>query len=112
MELLNSINSVQALVIMLGLLLLSSVGKFVFGLLKKKTDISDEAIKSLTDAMNKNTVAINDLKKDFDNIEDRLSEVKKLKKDLRRFYIGFKMLSADRWPEISKAIQEDEEFLN
>ena len=86
-ELLKNISSVQALVVVVGLHLVNNVGKFVYGILKKDNAASEETNKAL------------------------VAEVSKLRSDLRRFYWAIKLLSGDRWEEVSKQIQEDKDFL-
>ena len=87
MELLNSINSIQALVILVALHFLKEVGVFAFNLLK------------------------NDKKKSEQINEELRVEVIKLRKDLRRFYWAIKLIAGERWDDVSKQIQEDKEFL-
>ncbi len=107
-ELLNGLTGIQAIVIMLSLHLVMGVIKFALGLFKKKTEVTDNHIVELTTALGTTTDSLKALNDKVLSLDTKLSEIPKLKKDLRRYYFAIKALAGDKWPEISKTIQKDE----
>lgn len=49
-------------------------------------------------------------KKKHDSDVALISEVKKLRKDLRRFYTAIKLLAGEKWPEIRKELMEEDDL--
>lgn len=111
MEFLKPEYGLAGICILLTISILVKVGEFLWKLREKKESASDEAVKSLILAVNKNTFAIEHLEGKFQGLEKTLSEFPKIKVDLRRYFQAMKLVSGDQWPEIRKQIMEDEIIL-
>jgi hypothetical protein len=109
---LNQIESNSALLIIAVVYVLFKVSSFAYGLAKENYSKADKDNAGLKLLLEKNITAVTKLETQITEVEKRLEDVKKLKKDLRRYYKAIKHLAGDSWPEISKMILEEEEFLN
>lgn len=89
---------------MLCLLFLLEVVKIFMRTTTKRTELSEEAVKALTTAVQEMTYQSKCLDKRLVITEETL---KKLDLDIRRFYSALKLTAGDRWPEISDAIQKE-----
>jgi hypothetical protein len=86
------------------LLTLSLAIKMIEILLKvkeKKEALSDEALRELTKAARA-------LDSRIHHLEQTLSDLPKLKIDLRRIFMAAKLLSGEKWPDIRKQIMEED----
>lgn len=90
-----------ALVVILALNLFTSIGKFLFEIFKKKSDLSEKNISELTAALHENSKAVEELK-------SVVMEFPKFKKDLRRLFAVAKRMAGDEWNGILKEIVEEE----
>lgn len=90
---------------------LVKVGEFLWKLREKKEALSESSVGKLTEAVEQNTFATKHLDLRLSSLEKSLSELPKFKTDIRRFYIAVKALAGDKWPEIRKAIMEENELL-
>jgi hypothetical protein len=90
------------------LMVLMNVGKFVFGLVKEKNQVSEKSIDALANSLRANTTAAEKLEIRLSALEKELHEFPKFKKDLRRAFEALKNLSGEKWPEIRKIIMEDD----
>lgn len=94
-------NGVVGICVILTAHLLVKVGEFLWRFKEKKDSLSESAVKDLTKAVDALTLRLS-------AIEPVLSELPKIKKDLRRFYAAVKALSGEKWPDIRKEILEDD----
>ena len=82
---------------MLGLNLLLGVGKFVYGLIKEKSKHTDRAVEGFG-KLETRMVAI----------ERDMNEMLKMRQDFRRIFTALKAIAGDKWPEVRKAVLEDD----
>lgn len=87
--------------------LLFKVGEFLWEILKKKNEVSEQTFEKLTAALQVNTRAVHELKTQIHGIERDLSEIPKLKLDLKRLFSAVKTISGDKWPSIRREIMEE-----
>lgn len=104
----NVYSVLTGILTMMCLHLLFQLGKFVWEMWKKKSEVTDKNIQKLVLAMDTNTKAVQDLAHDIVDVKGELSQIPKFKKDLSRLFTAIKHLAGDEWPEIRKAIMEDE----
>ncbi len=74
---------------------------FVYSEVKDYFKSRKDTLKKNVEATDKNTTAIQELTK-------TMAEIPKIQKDLKRYFDGIKLLSGDRWSEISKKMIEEE----
>ena len=74
--------------------------KFVWDIVKKKQDHSE-------DTMKYNTVAVQTLTASLDKLKEQISEIPKMKTDIKRSFTAHKIIAGDKWPEIRKEIMEE-----
>jgi hypothetical protein len=94
--------------VILTISVLVRVAEFVWGLREKKDSLSETTITKLTVAMQENTLAVKHLDCRLETLERSVSDLPKIKTDLRRFYSALKSLSGDRWPAIRDEIMKDD----
>lgn len=99
---------VTGVVIMLAIHLLVKVGEFLWGLKEKKESASEQAVLELTKAVEDLTDSSKLLDVRIRSLESSLSELPKIKVDIRRFYTAVKIMSGEKWPDIRKQITEDD----
>lgn len=97
--------------VVLCLHLILKVGEFVFDILKKKNEISEQSVSNLTTALGVATKAVDKLECRIAEVEKDLSEIPKFKLDLRRLFSAVKFVAGDEWPKVRKHIM-DEDFLD
>lgn len=99
-EILNA-HGLQAVCVILSLHLFAKVGEFLWDIIKKKSEISDETVKRLT-------VSVQHLDNTMKEIKKDLAEIPKFKQDLRRLFTAVKLMAGEDWKDIRKAIMEDD----
>lgn len=97
-----------SVVIILALHLFFKFAEFVWGIMNKKNEVSEQSIERLSLSLAQNTQALQGLQVQMKEIERDLSEMPKFKLDLRRAFSAVKLVSGDKWSEIRKIIMEDE----
>ena len=83
------------LIVLLALSLFWSMAKFLFGLLKKKSDVSDQAIAGIVKIENRMMA-----------VERDLNEILKFRQDFNKLFEAVKELAGPEWPRIKKKIRE------
>ncbi len=64
--------------------------------------------KSRKDKLKENTEAIISMTATIKELNKSVAEIPKIQKDLNRYFDAIKLLSGDKWSEISKKIIEEE----
>lgn len=95
------------MVVILALNLVFRVGTFVFGLIQKKQQVSDDTLKANTAAIIGLTTSNQKLESRLKTLEENFTEIPKVKLDLRRMYTAIKMVSGEKWKHIREVIMED-----
>jgi hypothetical protein len=112
MEALADIKSIPALLIAICLILavnlVKGIAEFLWKLKEQKDSASEATIRDLTEAVKKNTAATEHLDQRLSELEHVLTSLPKLQEDLRRYYLGLKILAGERWPEIRDEIKQEE----
>ena len=85
--------------VLLALQLLFKVGEFLWNMKREKDKVSETTVAKLVEA-------VRDLECEIKKATTAVSELPKLKLDLRRLYLAAKILAGDRWPEVR------DEFMN
>lgn len=93
--------------VLLTLMIFLKVGEFLWHLKEVRENISEQTTKELIAAVQQNTVATQLLEHRLLVMEEAISEVPKLKTDLRRFYSAIKEIAGDKWPAIRDEIVKD-----
>lgn len=93
--------------VLLTLTILMKVGEFLWKLKEQKDHLSEATMQSLIRAVQENTGAMQLLEHRLRTLEANMSEVPKLKTDLRRFYAAVKEIAGERWPAIRDEIVKD-----
>lgn len=110
-EILNSGHGVPAIlasiVLLLAFQLLLKVAEFGWEMIKKKDEVSQKSITKLTEALETNTRATQELKTQFLEMKDEISTLPQLRLDVRRAFRAIRMLAKDEWEEIRKSIMDD-----
>ena len=101
---------IVSIIILLALNLFAKLGSFVFDLLKKKADTTERAMGKMTLALQENSKALEQLKSEIASIHKELSDVGKLRLDLRRYYGALKLLAKEDWPKIRDEIMKESEL--
>lgn len=107
----NVPGSLVGICVILTLHLFFKIVEFLQQMQRKKESANDQAIKDLTKAVQENTQATEKLGLRLNEIEKLITELPKLKLDLRRFYSAIKLVAGDKWPQIRDEILKDEEAL-
>lgn len=98
--------------IALSLQLVMQVWKFIFGLAKKKYEVSEKAIIDMTSELKTNTRALEKVCTRMESVEEDLvivgRELPKVKVDIRRAFAAMKYMAGDDWSEIRKKLNEEE----
>lgn len=95
--------------VLLTIMILIKVAEFLWKLREKRETVSEQAIKALTKAVQENTIANQFLELRMKTLEGTISEVPKMRNDLRRFYAAIKELAGpDKWLEIRDQIMKDD----
>lgn len=97
-----------AVSVLLALHFLVKVGEFLWHLKEKKDTVTETGIENLSAAVQLNTAASEKLEHRIKNLEHTISDVTKVKLDLRRLYIAVKNIAGDKWPVIRKEIMDEE----
>lgn len=94
--------------------LLFRLGEFVWEVLKKKNEISEQTIKELKEALetasqklSDNTYAVQRLEQRLDKIEVVNSAMPKMHSDLRKAFLAIKIMAGDDWGNIRELIKEE-----
>lgn len=95
---------IALLIVVLTCRLLFDVGKVWFDRSERKDELTDSAVKSLTEALQKNTASVIRLDQRIHEIEHQMNDLPKIKTENRRM---IKFLSGTRWPEVKKAASDD-----
>lgn len=98
---------VATLCVLITLQILGKLGQFLYGLLKKKNEVSDQSINDLTKSLNANTAAMNQLEARIKMAEELIGAIPKIKKDLRRYYAGLREVAGEDWVRIRDVIMKD-----
>ncbi len=94
--------------VLLAVQLLLKAAEFLWGVVEKKENASEAAIKKLTDVLRENTLATQHLDKRINALEILLAELPKFKLDVKRLFSAIKMVAGDDWPSIKRGMLEDE----
>lgn len=103
----NLVTAIIGIMVMLGLNLLTNVGKFLFDMFKKKTEQGDSQLIQVQSALQQNTITVNQLKGQIDSLESDLKEIRKYRHDTQKLFYAIKTMAGKRWPEIRKAMEDD-----
>lgn len=87
------------------------MGEFLWKLKEKKDSASESAIEELTKVVRESTLATQALDTKIQTLEHTLSELPKLKLDMKRFFIAVKTVAGEQWPEIRREMMEEEKTL-
>lgn len=93
--------------VLLTLMVLLRVGEFVWRIVERKEKLSEKTLEELVHAVRESTVAMKFIDERLKLIESNVSEIPKLKTDLRRFYAAMKEVAGDKWPAIRDEIVKD-----
>ncbi len=85
------------LVLILTLHLLLKIGQIAFETVKKKSELSERAIEGLGKIEHR-----------MASLERDLNEILKFRQDFKRLFTAVKVIAGDRWPDVRKAILEDD----
>ena len=96
------------IIIILALQLIAKLGEFAWGFVKKKSELSEQSINRLSSSLEANTKAVEKLEYRIVEAEQTISEIPKLKQDLRRLFTAVKRIAGDEWTDIRKDILDDE----
>lgn len=99
-----------SIVIILALHLLTRVAEFLWGFVKKKSELSEQSINRLATSLEANTKAVEKLDLRIREAEETIAEIPKFKQDLRRLFTAVKHIAGEEWVEIRKSILEDEKL--
>jgi hypothetical protein len=94
-------NSLAGILILGFFHLVLMLAKFFWGLRKAKEDTSEETLKY-------NTQAVQNLPMSLEKLKDQISALPKMQKDLKRSFVGIKIIAGNDWPRIRKEIEEEE----
>lgn len=97
MEHLEQLPAITSLTVLVGLHLVWQVAKFWLGEFKKKSEASDKALEGFG-TLNVRLMAI----------ERDMNEMLKMRQDFRRIFTALKTLAGDKWPDVRKAVLEDD----
>lgn len=104
----GSVNGMlSAISIILALQLFFRVGEFLWKIVKDKHAITDTTMKKLTTAVYENTDTLKHLEGEIRRLESALSELPKLKTDMRRLFNAAKIMAGPDWSEIRDEIMKD-----
>lgn len=91
-----------SLIGLVGANVLSRIVQGIWAFARRNMGPTREQFNSLTEALNKNNVALDGQK----------LTVAKMASDLRRIYIFLKVIAGDRWPDIRRKVEEIEKEQN
>lgn len=74
----------------------------------KVADYVKEWLTKKGEHTDQNRVDIIKLEFHFQQIEKKLDEILKLKKDVKRAFMAIKVLSGEQWPDVRKKVMEDD----
>jgi hypothetical protein len=121
-EILGSEHGLSALlagvIVLLALNLITRIGEFVFKMLQKKSQTTDEQIARIARlmddhtmknsmALTQNTDAVRELRVQISVLQQELGDVKKFKSDSDMLLSAVKILAGQKWPRVRKAIEDD-----
>lgn len=93
--------------VILTLLLVIQVAKFVWSIIKEKQQASENTVAENTKAVQSLTKSTESLNARLGEVEKHLSEIPKMKKDLRRNFNALKLIAGKDWPKIREALDDD-----
>lgn len=100
---------ISGVCVLLTLMIFLKVGEFLWALQKKKESLSESTTRDLISAVQANTVATQHLDQRLKHLEKAISDVPKLKTDMRRFYIALKEVAGPvQWPRIRDEFMKDD----
>jgi hypothetical protein len=97
----------QPAAVVLACFMLFEVVKFIFEQLKKKNELSEKSIESLTNALQSNTLMMSRLEARISEAERNLAELPKFKLDVRRVFTAVRLLAGENWDDIRKVIMDE-----
>lgn len=98
-----------AIIVMLGVHLFTSTGRFLWSLKEKKDALSEQTVKDFSLSLDHYTVVAEKLDDRIRKLEASIDEFSKHKGDLKRLFLAVKLLAGESWPTIRKEILEEEE---
>lgn len=112
-ELLSKTSSASQFVSVLCILfcfnIVFNVGKFLWEMLSKKSELSEQSIKELIEALLSNTESVKRLEFRINEMESVLAQIPQMKANLRRSFAAIKAIAGkERWAEIREEIMHDE----
>lgn len=106
---------IACLVIILALHLVVHVGKFVFEIFKKRSELTEETMKNLVgsidnlrNALAANIGATHTLEERMRSSENHMAEVANLKTDIRKLTAAIKSLAGEKWADLRKSLADDD----
>lgn len=94
------------LIVVLCFHLLIAIGKFLFELARKKSEVADRQNQELAAALTRCTETMQRLDSRITAIERDLNEVLKFKIDFRKLFSAVKYIAGDKWPEAREAMKD------
>lgn len=112
MEQLLAKEGVAGLIVILCLHLLLNIGKFIYHFFDKKRADTDRATELKITKVDLTLQQLNDatreLRVQIGILERELKEVAKFKSDSQKLFSAVKIIAGKRWPEVRKAMLEDD----
>jgi hypothetical protein len=93
--------------VLLTLMVLLRVGEFVWKIVERKEKVSEKTLEELVHAVREASISMKFIDERLKLIEAAVSEIPKMKTDLRRFYAAMKEVAGDKWPSIRDEITKD-----
>jgi hypothetical protein len=110
-KLLESPNSLPGTLTVIAALLschlLFKMGEFLWEILKRKSEVSEQTIQKLAVSLDFNTRATDKLELRLGQIEKDLSDNPRLKRDLDRLFIAVKIIAGDEWERIADSFKKN-----
>lgn len=75
--------------------------------MRKKSEASDSKVQQISDALNLNTSANNELRLKLEILQVSIGDINRLKVDIQKLFSVVKIIAGKRWPEVRKAMEED-----
>lgn len=94
------------LCVLISLNLFTKVGAFLWNMKQSKDKLTEEGVARLTRAVGVNTLTTEKNTQQIAELQKALTEIPKIKLDLRRSFAAMKILAGERWQEIRKDIME------
>ena len=97
---------IAGLIVVLSLNIIIKVGELFFKSYKEKDQLTESAVRSLTEALQKTTASVIRLDQRIHQVEEQLTDLPKFKVELRRIIEMIRSLAGPKWPEVKQAANE------